>query len=176
MNQVSRAVMRMLKRAQASSDVILGVVVAMILGAMVVPLPPWLLDLGLALNMAAGLCMLATALFAKEALSVASFPTALLVTTLFRLAMNISSTRLALADGHAGDIIQAFGEFVVRGDYVVGGVVFCILALGQFMVVAKGAERVAEVSARFTLDAKPGKQKERPRFCRGPGSSNAASR
>ncbi|MFZ5467854.1 MAG: FHIPEP family type III secretion protein [Myxococcota bacterium] len=148
----------LLTRAKKSSDVVLAVVVAAILGAMVVPLPPWLVDVGIAVNLVASVSLLVAALYAQNALKVAAFPTLLLLTTLFRLALNVSSTRLALSDGHAGDIIQAFGEFVVRGDYVVGAVVFVILTLVQFLVVAKGAERVAEVSARFTLDAMPGKQ------------------
>jgi type III secretion protein V len=138
--------------------VVLAIVMAMIIGAMIVPLPSWLLDVGLAINLAAAVSLLVAALYAKDALKVASFPTLLLITTLFRLAMNVSSTRLALSEGHAGEIIQAFGEFVVRGDYVVGAVIFAILTLVQFLVVTKGAERVAEVSARFTLDAMPGKQ------------------
>ncbi|MBI3183608.1 MAG: FHIPEP family type III secretion protein [Myxococcales bacterium] len=154
MNLISR----ILLRAKSSSDVVLAVVMAAILGAMVVPLPTWALDAGIALNLAAAAALLVAALYAREALQVAVFPTLLLLTTLFRLALNVSSTRLALSEGHAGEIIQAFGEFVVRGDYVVGAVVFAILTLVQFIVVAKGAERVAEVSARFTLDAMPGKQ------------------
>ncbi|MDX2011936.1 MAG: flagellar biosynthesis protein FlhA [Myxococcaceae bacterium] len=147
-----------LSRARTQSDVILAIVMAAIVGSMIVPLPPWLLDVGIAINLAAALALLVAALYAKDALKVASFPTLLLITTLFRLSMNVSSTRLALSEGHAGEIIQAFGEFVVRGDYVVGAVIFLILTLVQFLVVAKGAERVAEVSARFTLDAMPGKQ------------------
>ncbi|MFL5321875.1 MAG: FHIPEP family type III secretion protein, partial [Myxococcaceae bacterium] len=154
MNQV----LSVLDKARRSSDVILAVCMAAILGAMIIPLPAWLLDAALALNLAAAVSLLVAALFARDALKVASFPTLLLLTTLFRLALNVSSTRLALAEGNAGNVIQAFGEFVVRGDYVVGAVVFAILALVQFLVVAKGAERVAEVSARFTLDAMPGKQ------------------
>ncbi len=149
---------RILLRAKRSSDVVLAVVMAAILGAMIVPLPAWLLDVGIALNLAAAVALLVAALYARDALKVAAFPTLLLLTTLFRLALNVSSTRLALSEGHAGDIIQAFGEFVVRGEYVVGAVIFAILTLVQFVVVAKGAERVAEVSARFTLDAMPGKQ------------------
>jgi type III secretion protein V len=145
-------------RARTQSDIILAVVMAAIVGSMIVPLPPWLLDVGIAINLAAACALLVAALHAKNALTVASFPTLLLITTLFRLSMNVSSTRLALSEGHAGEIIQAFGEFVVRGDYVVGAVIFLILTLVQFLVVAKGAERVAEVSARFTLDAMPGKQ------------------
>ncbi|MBL8941183.1 MAG: FHIPEP family type III secretion protein, partial [Archangium sp.] len=147
-----------LARARTQSDVILAIVMAAIVGSMNEPLPPWVLDVGIAINLAAAAALLVAALYAKDALKVASFPTLLLITTLFRLSMNVSSTRLALSEGHAGEIIQAFGEFVVRGDYVVGAVIFLILTLVQFLVVAKGAERVAEVSARFTLDAMPGKQ------------------
>ena len=139
-------------------ELVLPVVVTAIVAALVVPLPPWLLDLGLALNLVFAAALLLAALQARSALELSAFPTLLLVTTLFRLALNVSSTRLALAEGHAGRIIQAFGEFVVRGDYVVGGVVFAVITLVQFLVVAKGAERVSEVAARFTLDAMPGKQ------------------
>ncbi|MEW6435098.1 MAG: type III secretion system export apparatus subunit SctV [Myxococcota bacterium] len=158
MNSLLVTIEKVLARARSSSDIVLAVVMAMIIGAMIVPLPTWVLDAGIAVNLAAALSLLVAALYAKDALKVAAFPTLLLLTTLFRLAMNVSSTRLALSEGHAGEIIQAFGEFVVRGDYVVGAVIFAILTLVQFLVVAKGAERVAEVSARFTLDAMPGKQ------------------
>lgn len=158
MNRLLEFVEKMLGRAKASSDVVLAVVMAAIIGAMIVPLPSWVLDVGIAINLAAATALLVAALYAKSALKVATFPTLLLLTTLFRLAMNVSSTRLALSEGHAGEIIQAFGEFVVRGDYVVGAVIFAILTLVQFLVVTKGAERVAEVAARFTLDAMPGKQ------------------
>jgi type III secretion protein V len=154
MNQLEK----LLSKARRSSDVMLAVAMAAVLGALIIPLPPWLLDLGLAINLAAAVALLVAALHAQDALKVTAFPTLLLFTTLFRLALNVSSTRLALAEGHAGEVIQAFGEFVVRGDYVVGAVLFAILTLVQFLVVAKGAERVAEVSARFTLDAMPGKQ------------------
>ncbi|MBS1150520.1 MAG: Flagellar biosynthesis protein FlhA [Myxococcaceae bacterium] len=158
MTSFQDVIAKVLARAKTSSDVVLAVVMAAIVGAMIVPLPAWLLDLGIAINLAAALSLLVAALYAKDALKVAAFPTLLLLTTLFRLAMNVSSTRLALSEGHAGEIIEAFGEFVVRGDYVVGAVIFAILTLVQFLVVTKGAERVAEVSARFTLDAMPGKQ------------------
>jgi type III secretion protein V len=150
--------LKLLMKARASSEVVLAVAMAAVLGALIIPLPAWLLDVGLAVNLAAAVALLVAALNAKDALRVTSFPTLLLFTTLFRLALNVSSTRLALSDGHAGEVIQAFGEFVVRGDYVVGAVVFAILTLVQLLVVTKGAERVAEVSARFTLDAMPGKQ------------------
>jgi type III secretion protein V len=158
MKPLSDLMLKVLARAKTSSDVVLAVVMASIVAAMIVPLPEWLLDVGIAINLAAALSLLVAALYAKDALKVAAFPTLLLLTTLFRLAMNVSSTRLALSEGHAGEIIQAFGDFVVRGDYVVGAVIFAILSLVQFLVVTKGAERVAEVSARFTLDAMPGKQ------------------
>ncbi|MGC4116486.1 MAG: type III secretion system export apparatus subunit SctV [Myxococcales bacterium] len=140
------------------ADAYLALAVAGVVGAMIVPLPPFLLDALLALNLAMGFTLLVAALYAKEALKVAAFPTLLLITTLFRLALNVSSTRLALLEAHAGEVINAFGEFAIQGEYVVGGVIFAILTLVQFLVVAKGAERVAEVGARFTLDAMPGKQ------------------
>lgn len=151
-------VQRLLRAVLAQRALVLPCLVAAILGALVVPLPVWLLDLGLALNLVAAAALLIAALRAAGPLELSAFPTLLLVTTLFRLALNVSSTRLALAEGHAGAVIQAFGEFVVRGDYVVGGVVFAVVTLVQFLVVAKGAERVSEVAARFTLDAMPGKQ------------------
>lgn len=147
-----------MRRIKLPLELLLPIFVVAILAAMICPLPTWLLDTGLALNLAAAASLLVAALTVRDALAVTSFPTLLLVTTLLRLALNVSSTRLALAEGHAGQVIQAFGEFVVRGDYVVGAVIFAILTLVQFLVVAKGAERVAEVSARFTLDAMPGKQ------------------
>jgi type III secretion protein V len=140
------------------ADIYLALAVVGIVAAMIVPLPPIVLDSLIAVNLAAAATLLVAALYAKDALKVAAFPTLLLITTLFRLALNVSSTRLALLEAHAGDVIQAFGEFVIQGEYVVGGVIFSILTLVQFLVVAKGAERVAEVGARFTLDAMPGKQ------------------
>ncbi len=158
MNALFSRLDRALAGAKTSANLVLAAVMTLIVGSMIVPLPEWALDAGIAINLAAACSLLVAALSAKDALKVASFPTLLLITTLFRLAMNVSSTRLALSEGHAGEIIQAFGEFVVRGDYVVGAVIFAILTLVQFLVVTKGAERVAEVSARFTLDAMPGKQ------------------
>ena len=141
-----------------NADLYLALAVPGIVAGMIVPLPSWLLDALLALNLGLGFTLLVAALYAKEALKVAAFPTLLLITTLFRLALNVSSTRLALLEAHAGEVIQAFGEFAIQGEYVVGAVIFAILTLVQFLVVAKGAERVAEVGARFTLDAMPGKQ------------------
>jgi type III secretion protein V len=127
-------------------------------GMMVVPLPTWLLDLLLASNLAISVSILLVTMYVGAALEVAAFPTLLLLTTLVRLALNVSSTRLILLKGDAGQVIQAFGSFVVSGNYVVGSVVFLILSLIQYIVVAKGSERVAEVGARFALDAMPGKQ------------------
>jgi type III secretion protein V len=140
------------------ADGILALFVVAVVGLMVVPLPTWLLDLLIASNLAASVAVLLVALYVGEALKIAAFPTLLLITTLFRLALNVSSTRLILLQADAGEVIRAFGQFVVRGNYVVGAVIFLILTIIQFVVIAKGSERVAEVGARFTLDAMPGKQ------------------
>ncbi len=140
------------------ADAALALIVVLVVGMMIVPLPTFLLDVLLAANMATGVLLLLVAMYVPDAVSFASFPTLLLVTTLFRLALNVSSTRLILLQADAGEVIRAFGDFVVQGNYVVGGVVFLILTLIQFIVIARGAERVAEVGARFTLDAMPGKQ------------------
>ncbi len=149
---------RTLLRARASSELVLAILATVIVGTLVFPLRPWMVDLGLGLNLAVAFALLASALSARDALQVTAFPSVLLLTTLFRLALNVSSTRLALAEGHAGKVIQAFGDFVVRGDFAVGAVIFAILATVQFVVVTKGSERIAEVAARFSLDAMPGKQ------------------
>ena len=140
------------------ADGALAFFVIAIVGLMVVPLPTWLLDLLIASNLACSVAVLLVALYVGEALKIAAFPTLLLITTLFRLSLNVSSTRLILLQADAGQVIKAFGQFVVRGNYVVGAVIFLILTIIQFVVIAKGAERVAEVGARFTLDAMPGKQ------------------
>lgn len=124
----------------------------------IIPLPKWLLDILLTIDLSIGIIILLVALYISEALKIASFPTILLMTTLFRLALNIAATRLILSTGDAGEVIHAFGNFVVGGNYVVGGILFAIITLINFIVIAKGAERVSEVGARFTLDAMPGKQ------------------
>ncbi len=147
-----------LKRWRVSPESWLVIAVVAVVVAMVVPLPTWAVDVGLALSLMGSVLVVAVATQAQSALSLASFPGVLLVMTLLRLSLNVSSTRLALSEGHAGQVIEAFGEFVVRGDYVVGAVVFAVLTIIQLVVVTKGSERVAEVSARFTLDAMPGKQ------------------
>jgi flagellar biosynthesis protein FlhA len=132
---------------------VIGIIVMM-----VVPLPTFLLDLLIALNITAALLILMVCMFVQKPLDFSVFPALLLVATLFRLALNISATRLVLRDGDAGKVIHAFGSFVVGGNLVIGLVIFLILIIVQLVVVTKGAERVAEVGARFTLDAMPGKQ------------------
>lgn len=141
-----------------SADAGLALMVILVVGLMIIPLPTWLLDILLATNISLGVAILLVVLFVSDALGIATFPTLLLITTLFRLALNVSSTRLILLQANAGEVISAFGNFVVRGNYVVGAVVFLILTIIQFVVIAKGSERVAEVGARFVLDAMPGKQ------------------
>jgi flagellar biosynthesis protein FlhA len=141
-----------------SSDVLLAVGVALILGMMIIPLPESVLDILLITNIAIALVMLLVAMYITAPLQFSAFPALLLLATLFRLGLNISSTRLILLQGHAGSVIDAFGHFVVGGNYVVGVVVFMILVVIQFVVITNGAGRVAEVAARFTLDAMPGKQ------------------
>ncbi|RME73041.1 MAG: EscV/YscV/HrcV family type III secretion system export apparatus protein [Planctomycetota bacterium] len=140
------------------ADVLLAAVVLAILGIMLVPLPPPLLDVLLTSSITFSMLLLLTALYLPEPVALSSFPTLLLVVTLFRLSLSIASTRLILADAYAGEVIEAFGNFVARGNMVVGFVVFAIITVVQFLVIAKGSERISEVAARFTLDAMPGKQ------------------
>lgn len=140
------------------SDLFVIIAVVLIVVMMVLPLPPFVLDLLLAVNISLSLLILLIAMNIREALEISVFPSLLLVTTLFRLALSVSSTRLILLTGNPGKIIVAFGDFVVGGNYVVGFVIFLILVVVQFIVITKGSERVAEVAARFTLDAMPGKQ------------------
>ena len=125
---------------------------------LIVPLPAWILDVFMAFNMAVAFTILFAAMFSKEVLDMSYFPSILLFTTIFRIAMNVSSTRLILTTGTAGNVVMTFGQFVGGGDLIVGVVIFIILILVQFLVINKGTERVAEVTARFTLDAMPGKQ------------------
>ena len=140
------------------SDVMLAIGVVTIVMMMIIPLPSFLLDVLLALNITLALIIVMISIYNVEPLQFSAFPSLLLVTTLFRLALNVSSTRLILLQGYAGEVIQAFGTFVVGGNAVVGFIVFVILIIIQFIVITRGAERVAEVAARFTLDAMPGKQ------------------
>jgi flagellar biosynthesis protein FlhA len=140
------------------TDLIAAGVVVLVVVMLIVPLPPMLLDLMITLNISVGLAIVVTTLYVEKAIDFSVFPSLLLITTMFRLAINISVTRLILLHGDAGGVVKAFGEFVIGGNIVVGLVIFLILVVIQFMVVTAGAGRVAEVGARFTLDAMPGKQ------------------
>jgi flagellar biosynthesis protein FlhA len=147
-----------IKKLTQHTDLIAAVGVVMIIGMLVIPLPPFLLDIAITLNISAALAIVVTTMYVQKALDFSSFPTLLLLTTLFRLAINISVTRLILLEGDAGHVVAAFGDFVVGGNVVVGLIIFLVLIVIQFVVVTNGAGRVAEVGARFTLDAMPGKQ------------------
>ena len=133
------------------SDVSVMLAVVLIVVMMVLPLPPAFLDLLLAVNISLSLLIVLITMNIRQPLEISVFPSLLLITTLFRLALNVSSTRLILLTGNPGQIIIAFGDFVVGGNYVVGFVIFLILVVVNFMVITKGAERVSEVAARFTL-------------------------
>ncbi|RYZ67341.1 MAG: EscV/YscV/HrcV family type III secretion system export apparatus protein, partial [Proteobacteria bacterium] len=160
------ALFQFLKRFEKYSknvDLIMAFALIGILGVMLVPLPPFLLDIALTLSITSSLLILLIALYTNKALDFSVFPSLLLITTLFRLSLNVATTRLVLSRGHEGDqaagsIIHAFGSFVVGDNYVIGFVVFVILVIINFIVITKGSGRVAEVAARFTLDAMPGKQ------------------
>jgi len=143
---------------RSSSDIILAVVVVAIIALMILPLPLAVLDTLVALNIALGVMLVLMAIYVSSPLQFSVFPSVLLISTLFRLALSVATTRMILLNGDAGNIIDTFGELVAGGNVVVGLVVFLIITLVQFLVIAKGAERVAEVGARFTLDAMPGKQ------------------
>ncbi len=147
-----------LQRILKQSDVALAIGVIAILAIMLVPLPTGMLDLFLVLNITITLTVLMVSMYLNEPVEFSVFPGLLLVMTLYRLSLNIASTRLILGDAYAGKVIAAFGNFVVKGNYVVGFVIFLILVVIQFVVITKGAGRIAEVAARFTLDAMPGKQ------------------
>ncbi len=152
-----------LRRAQPGNDVTLALGVVALLVVLVVPLPTALLDLGLAISITISVLVLMTALFLRRPLDFTSFPTLLLLTTLLRLALNVATTRTVLTHGHegplaAGHVVSAFGGFLMGGDVVVGLIVFAILLVVNFMVITKGSGRIAEVAARFSLDALPGKQ------------------
>ncbi len=139
-------------------DLSVLLMVVLIVAMLVIPLPTWLLSILIIINISLALLVLLTAMNTKEPLEFSIFPSLLLVLTLFRLGLNVSTTRAILSKGEAGGVVETFGTFVVGGDVVVGFVVFLILIIIQFIVITKGAERVSEVAARFTLDAMPGKQ------------------
>lgn len=154
-NSQSQAILTSLTRR---SDVALALLLVSIIAMMILPMPTLLLDLLIGLNMGIAILLLMVAIYIPTPLAFATFPSVLLLTTLFRLSLGIASTRLILLDAEAGKIIQTFGEFVVGGNLIVGLVVFLIITIVQFIVITKGSERIAEVSARFSLDAMPGKQ------------------
>ncbi len=141
-----------------NSNLALASMVILILGIMILPLPSFLMDVLLVMNIMTALIMLFVALYIQRPLEFSVFPGLLLIVTLFRLSLNVATTRLILSQGFAGEIINSFGSFVVQGNYVVGVVIFLILIIINFIVITKGATRIAEVTARFTLDAMPGKQ------------------
>ncbi len=140
------------------SDIFVAVAIITIVIMMIIPLPTALLDLLLCLNITMALTVVMVAVYNVEPLDFSVFPSLLLITTLFRLALNVSSTRLILLEGYAGEVILSFGNFVIGGNAIIGFIIFVILIIIQFIVITKGSERVAEVAARFTLDAMPGKQ------------------
>lgn len=147
--------MGMIKKIMSNSLVLFIIFIVL---AIIIPLPSWLLDFLIMLNIALSLIILVMTMFIKEALEFSVFPTVLLMTTVLRLSLNISTTRGILSSGYAGEVIKAFGNFVMGGDAIVGFLIFIIIVLVNFIVITKGSERVSEVAARFTLDAMPGKQ------------------
>ncbi len=158
MDKITLQIQVFLYKAVKRNDLVLATLIVCIIFMMILPLPTWLIDALIATNMCLSAILLMVAMYLPNPLAFSSFPSVLLVTTLFRLAIGIATTRLILLNGDAGHIIYTFGNFVVGGNLVVGLVVFLILTIVQFVVITKGSERVAEVAARFSLDAMPGKQ------------------
>ncbi|MBH73345.1 MAG: flagellar biosynthesis protein FlhA [Rhodospirillaceae bacterium] len=153
----------LLAAISSRSDILLAVAIVFMLGLLLLPVPTWFLDASLAVSITFAIVILMTVLFLKDPLELNSFPSILLIATMLRLGLNVASTKLILTDGHtgtdaAGQVIEAFGNFVVSGNYVIGIIVFSILVIINFVVITKGAGRIAEVAARFSLDAMPGKQ------------------
>lgn len=162
MEQVFQFLKRFEKYAK-NVDLLMAIAILSVLAVMIIPLPSFLLDLALVLSLASSILILIVSLYAKKALDFSVFPSLLLLTTLFRLSLNVATTRLILSEGHngssaAGAVVHAFGSFVVGDNYIIGFIVFMILIVINFVVITKGSGRVAEVAARFTLDAMPGKQ------------------
>ena len=159
----TRQMLNRLGTAARRGDVALAGGVILILAVLILPLPPWMLDVGLSLSITISVLILMVSIFIERPLQFSSFPTVLLITTLIRLALNLASTRLILSHGHegvegAGQVIAAFSSFIMSGNFVIGIIVFAILVIVNFVVITKGSTRIAEVAARFTLDAMPGKQ------------------
>ncbi|MDY1009912.1 flagellar biosynthesis protein FlhA [Sphingomonas sp. CFBP9019] len=153
----------LVQRIGANRDMALAVGVIAIIGMLILPMPGWMLDLGLALSITLSVMILMTALFIEKPLQLSAFPTILLIATMLRLGLNLASTRLILAHGHegpeaAGGVIAAFGDLLIGGDTIIGLTIFAILIVINFVVITKGAGRIAEVAARFSLDSMPGKQ------------------
>ncbi|MGC2131264.1 MAG: flagellar biosynthesis protein FlhA, partial [Candidatus Aquilonibacter sp.] len=146
------------QRLTSFTPILIAGASVMLVVLMIVPIPAWLLDILLSANITIALVIISTALYTENALAFSAFPTMLLIITLFRLSLNITATRAILLHGYAGEVINFFGQIVVGGNYAVGFVIFLILIIIQFVVITNGAGRVAEVAARFTLDAMPGKQ------------------
>ncbi len=140
------------------SEIFMAIFVLLLIVLLLVELPNWVVNFCISLNIALGVVLLMISLYVKKTLELASFPSIILIGTMFRLVLSIASTRLILSKGEAGEVIHAFGTFVTGGNMIVGGVIFLIITVVQFMVITKGAERIAEVAARFALDAMPGKQ------------------
>jgi type III secretion protein V len=157
MNALAKA-RKTVKILTSNNDLVLAALMVAVIAMMILPLPTFLVDLLIGANLALSFVVLMMTMYVGTALEFSSFPTMLLFTTLFRLGLNITTTRLILLQADAGEIIFTFGEFAVGGNFIVGAVVFVIITIVQFVVIAKGAERVSEVGARFTLDAMPGKQ------------------
>ncbi len=147
-----------LNRLLAHNDLVFAAGLAVVLATLIIPLPTFILDILLACSIAVAIATLVTVLAAKESIEFSAFPSLLLFVTLFRLSLNVASTRLILLDGNAGKIIETFGQFVVGGNLIIGLIIFLILVIIQFVVITKGSERISEVAARFNLDAMPGKQ------------------
>lgn len=147
-----------LKNRFLQTDVLISSSIIVILLIMIIPFPPMLMDFFLALNVSLSIIVMLVAFYTLKPLEFAVFPGMLLILTLFRLSLNIASTRLILSEGYAGSIIESFGGFIVQGNYVIGIIIFAVLIIINFVVITKGATRIAEVGARFTLDAMPGKQ------------------
>lgn len=140
------------------SEIFLAVFVIILILILLIEMPNWVINFSISLNITLGIVLLMISLYVQKPLELAAFPSIILIGTMFRLVLSIASTRLILAKGDAGEVVHAFGSFVTGGNMVVGGVIFLIITVVQFMVITKGAERIAEVSARFALDAMPGKQ------------------
>ena len=139
------------------SEIALALYVMTLILILIIEMPNWVINFSISLNITLGVLLMMIGLYVQKPLELAAFPSIILLGTMFRLVLSIASTRLILARGEAGHVIDAFGHFVTGGNMIVGGVIFLIITVVQFMVITKGAERIAEVAARFALDAMPGK-------------------